>query len=113
MSDLARELRALADLHWRAGNIIEASHCHAHALVLEAHDSSGWIDWPDADAIDDCDLVYGTPIDDASILTDLDLDNDCSNAGGHLWLDHGRNDVRCVHCDRPALPVKASREARR
>jgi hypothetical protein len=60
--------------------------------------------------IDDCDLVYGAPVDDESIFTDLDLNNDCKDPGGHVWLAEDR-DVRCIHCKAPAMPVYASREA--
>lgn len=52
MSELARELRALADIHWRAGNLQQASCCHAHAIIIEARAAGeAWIDWPSADAI--------------------------------------------------------------
>lgn len=35
-SHLARELRALAELHWRSGNTMIAGTYHARALMIEA-----------------------------------------------------------------------------
>lgn len=111
MSALARVLRELADTYWRdadkhadaEAHRMQASAWHAAALKLEA----GAIG-----TLDDCTEVYADDdVDLDAILTDLDLNNDCTDAGGHVWLVHGRDDVRCVHCDRPAMPVKATREA--
>jgi hypothetical protein len=110
MSELARELRALAAVYFRAGNVEHASCCHAHALILETHaanrSNEARIDWPTADAIDDCTEVYADPLDA------LDDDNTCTDPGDHLWLtDKVTGATRCVHCDTPAMPVYATREA--
>jgi hypothetical protein len=51
-----------------------------------------WQDGPPAPNpidIDDCLEVYGAPIDDATIFAELNLNNDCIDAGGHLWLAQG------------------------
>jgi hypothetical protein len=51
-----------------------------------------WQDGPPAPNpidIDDCLDVWGAPIDDATIFAELDLNNDCIDAGGHLWLAQG------------------------
>ena len=110
-SALAAELRDLAAVYWRdAANAadpdehrLRASAWHALALMLEAGIG--------IDSLDDCTEVYGEAIDDEAILTGLDLDNSCSHPGGHLWLTHRPDDVRCVHCGVPAMPVYAGREA--
>jgi hypothetical protein len=71
-----------------------------------------WTDWPAApEDIDDCELVYADqPVDDETIFTALDLDNDCSHPGGHLWAKFG-DDTVCVHCEAVAMPVYRTREA--
>jgi hypothetical protein len=111
MADIAfaRELRALAEAAWRDADEMSdpnahrilASAWHAQALKIEAGIG--------LESVDDCTEVYGEPIDDESIFSDLDLNNDCRDPGGHLWL-LGK-DVRCVHCGVPAMPVYATREA--
>lgn len=118
MSALARELRDLAATYWRDADKLpdpeahrmQASAWHAAALMLEA----GAID-----AVDDCTDVYADDdVDLDAILTDLDLNNDCSDAGGHVWLASsrrwfwcGEHNVRCIHCGKPGMPVKGTREA--
>jgi hypothetical protein len=111
MSALAAELRSLAAIYWREADHVAdpdahrllASAWHEQALRIEA--GVGIID-----SIDDCTEVYADPADDETILTELDLNNDCSDPGGHVWLAKD-GEVRCIHCDRPAMPVYASREA--
>lgn len=109
MSALASELRHFASILWRdADNQADpeearriASAWHAQALILEC---------APIDSIDDCTEVYGEPVDDETILTDLDRNNTCTDPGGHVWLASG-GDVRCLHCPAVAMPVYASREA--
>ena len=56
--------------------------------------------------------MYGGPVDEELILTDLDLNNICTDPGDHLWLtDRATGETQCVHCGVPAMPVYASREA--
>jgi hypothetical protein len=106
---LAAELRHYAAVLWRDADKqadpdacrLIASAWHMQALEIEAGIG--------LDSIDDCTEVYAEPVDDETIFTDLDLNNDCRDPGGHLWL-LGK-DVRCVHCGAPAMPVYATREA--
>ena len=65
---------------------------------------------PDPDDFEDATLAYGDEIDLTTIFDLLDLDNDCTDAGGHVWLAQG-GDVKCVHCSMPAMPVYRTREA--
>jgi hypothetical protein len=117
-SMLARELRAVAQDLLTIGATIPASFAHAHALMLEAGQGDASLLSPYIVGqrepllidLDDCPAVYGDEMVDEMIFTDLDEHNDCSNAGGHLWLAKD-GDVRCVHCPAVAMPVKASREA--
>lgn len=110
-SALAAELRYMADLYFREahraadpdGHRLLASAWHEQALRIEAGVG--------VDSIDDCTEVYGDPVDDETILTGLDLDNTCADAGGHVWLAKD-GDVRCIHCPAVAMPVYASREAK-
>lgn len=48
---------------------------------------------PDDIDIDDCKEVYG----DREIFDTLDDDNDCTDAGGHVYLGQC-GEVRCIYC---------------
>jgi hypothetical protein len=111
MSALALELRHFAAVLWRdADEQADPEECrrlasawHAQALKLEAGIG--------VDSIDDCSEVYAD-VDLFAVIDRLDADNTCTDPGDHLWLtDKVTGETRCVHCDTPAMPVKASREA--
>lgn len=63
--------------------------------TLQAVDKDFASDDPIADATE----VYGGKefYDDRAIYDLLDVDNDCTNAGGHLFLTQC-GETRCVHC---------------
>lgn len=67
--------------------------------TIRAVDDAFASDDPIADATE----VYGGRefYDDRAIYDLLDVDNDCSNAGGHLYLTQC-GETRCVHCGKRA-----------
>jgi hypothetical protein len=108
VSNLARELRAVAADLWNIGDALGASAAHSRALMLEASENPSRREAVLVD-LDDCFVVYGEDLVDEVIFADLDEHNDCTDPGSHVWLAD-RGEVRCVHCKVLAMPVKASRE---
>lgn len=60
--------------------------------------------------IEDCTEVCGDDVSLDLILEDLDMNNKCTDPGGHVWLAENGG-ARCIYCKTDAMPVKASREA--
>lgn len=57
------------------------------------------------DDIDGCSYVYAEATSDREIFDFLDEHNDCSDAGGHVYLIQNGT-CQCVHCPDRGFPWK-------